>query len=71
MPYATLNGLSFWFERAGAGPPLLFISGTGGDLRAQPNVFASPLAKAFDLVDPLAGLFGFGLAGLEVGFDLG
>lgn len=50
MPTATLHGLSFYFERAGAGPPLLFISGTGGDLRTQPNVFASPLAKAFDLL---------------------
>lgn len=50
MPTATLNGLNFHFERAGDGPPLLFISGTGGDLRVQPNVFASPLAKAFDLV---------------------
>lgn len=50
MPNATLNGLNFHFERAGFGPPLLFISGTGGDLRVQPNVFASPLAKAFDLL---------------------
>lgn len=50
MPNATLNGLNFHFERAGSGPPLLFISGTGGDLRVQPNVFASPLAKAFDLL---------------------
>jgi 3-oxoadipate enol-lactonase len=50
MPTAILNGLSFHFERAGAGPPLLFISGTGGDLRVQPSVFASPLAKAFDLL---------------------
>ncbi len=50
MPTATLNGLTFHFERAGDGPPLLFISGTGGDLRVQPNVFASPLARAFDLL---------------------
>ena len=50
MPSAILNGLTFHYERAGDGPPLLFISGTGGDLRVQPNVFASPLAKAFDLV---------------------
>ncbi|MBL8771761.1 MAG: alpha/beta hydrolase [Phenylobacterium sp.] len=50
MPNATLDGLSFYYERAGSGPPLLFISGTGGDLRVQPNVFASPLAKAFDLL---------------------
>lgn len=50
MPSATLNGLNFHYERAGDGPPLLFISGTGGDLRVQPNVFASPLARAFDLL---------------------
>ena len=50
MPHAPGNGLDLYYERAGAGPRLLFISGTGGDLRVQPNVFASPLAKAFDLV---------------------
>lgn len=50
MPYATIDGLEFWYERAGSGPPLLFISGTGSDLRVQPNVFASPLAKGFDLL---------------------
>jgi 3-oxoadipate enol-lactonase len=50
MPSATLNGLTFHFERAGSGPPLLFISGTGGDLRVQPNVFASPLGRTFDLL---------------------
>lgn len=50
MSTAILNGLTFYYERAGAGPPLLFISGTGGDLRTQPNVFASPLAKTFDLL---------------------
>jgi 3-oxoadipate enol-lactonase len=50
MPYAPINGLDLYFERAGEGPRLLFISGTGGDLRVQPNVFASPLAKRFDLL---------------------
>lgn len=50
MPHARINGLDLYYERAGAGPPLLFISGTGGDLRTQPNVFASPLARAFDLL---------------------
>jgi 3-oxoadipate enol-lactonase len=50
MPSATLNGLTFHYERAGDGLPLLFISGTGSDLRVQPNVFASPLRKAFDLL---------------------
>jgi len=49
MPVAQANGLSLYYERAGAGPPLLFISGTGGDLRTKPNVFDGPL-KAFDLL---------------------
>ena len=50
MPNAALNDLNIHYQRAGSGPRLLFISGTGGDLRVQPNVFASPLAKAFDLL---------------------
>jgi len=50
MAYAQIDGLNLYFERAGSGPPLLFISGTGGDLRVQPNVFASPLVRSFDLL---------------------
>jgi 3-oxoadipate enol-lactonase len=50
MAYATANGVRLYFERAGSGAPLLFISGTGGDLRVKPNVFDGPLAKAFDLL---------------------
>ena len=50
MPYARANGIEIYFERLGAGPPLLFISGTGGDLRVKPNVFDGPLAKDFDLL---------------------
>lgn len=50
MGYATANGVRIYYERAGSGPPLLFISGTGGDLRAKPNVFDGPLAKSFDIL---------------------
>jgi 3-oxoadipate enol-lactonase len=50
MPTAQLPTIDLYFERAGEGPPLLFISGTGGDLRVKPNVFDGPLAKAFDLL---------------------
>jgi 3-oxoadipate enol-lactonase len=50
MPVANLPGIDLYFERAGVGPPLLFISGTGGDLRTKPNVFEGPLAKSFDLL---------------------
>lgn len=50
MPIAAVNGLNLYFERAGAGAPLLFISGTGGDLRAKPNQFDGPFPKAFDMI---------------------
>ncbi len=50
MPFADLAGLRAYYERAGAGPQLLFISGTGGDLRVKPGVFESPLGSAFDLL---------------------
>ncbi len=50
MPTVRVNGLDIYFERAGEGQPLLFISGTGGDLRNKPNQFDGPLARTFDLV---------------------
>src|SRR5580658_5865060 len=50
MPTAQIGALELYYERAGSGPPLLFISGTGGDLRTKPNVFDGPLAKSFDVV---------------------
>src|SRR5579871_88878 len=50
MPIASLDGIDLYYEREGQGPPLLFISGTGGDLRVKPNVMDGPLPKAFDVV---------------------
>ena len=50
MPTVQIGHLEFYYERAGSGPPLLFISGTGSDLRNKPNVFDGPLAKTFDLL---------------------
>ncbi len=50
MPSASLNDIELYYERAGSGPPLLFISGTGGDLRVKPNVFSGPLGKTFELL---------------------
>ena len=49
---ATLetNGARIQYERAGSGPPLLHISGTGSDLRQPPSPFAWPGAAEFDLV---------------------
>ena len=50
MPRATIGDIEIHYERRGEGEPLLFISGTGGDLRNTPNVFDGPYPKAFDLV---------------------
>jgi len=50
MAVAQLADIELYYERAGSGPTLLFISGTGGDLRAKPNVFDGPLARSFDLI---------------------
>ncbi len=50
MPFARINELNFYFERAGTGAPLLFISGSGADLRMKPNQMDGPLPKAFDIL---------------------
>jgi 3-oxoadipate enol-lactonase len=50
MPHAAIDDVQLWYERAGAGPRLLFISGTGADLRVRPGVFDGPYAEAFDLL---------------------
>jgi len=50
MPIAKVRGLDLYWERHGAGEPLLFISGTGGDLRTKPNLFDGPFARAFDVL---------------------
>src|SRR5258708_5899186 len=50
MSFAHINDLNFYFERAGTGAPLLFISGSGGDLRIKPNQMDGPLPKHFDVL---------------------
>jgi len=50
MPRAAVGDIEIHYERQGEGLPLLFISGTGGDLRARPNIFDGPFAKAFDVL---------------------
>lgn len=45
MPQADVRGIRLHHEVAGSGPPVLFISGTGGDLRTKPGPFDSPLAR--------------------------
>jgi 3-oxoadipate enol-lactonase len=50
MPRAAIGDIEIYYERQGEGPPLLFISGTGGDLRVKPNIFDGPFVKAFDVL---------------------
>ena len=47
MPIADLADIRVYHEVAGDGPRVLFIGGTGGDLRRKPNVLDGPLARAF------------------------
>jgi len=44
------NGINLYFERKGEGEPLLFISGSGADLRNKPNQFDAPVGANFDLI---------------------
>jgi 3-oxoadipate enol-lactonase len=50
MPSIRVRGLDMYYEIHGDGPPLLFISGTGGDLRQKPNISDSPLVKHFTVL---------------------
>lgn len=58
MPFIKLGALDFYYERKGpevtpdgqSPAPLLFISGTGGDLRNKPNQMDGLLPKHFDVV---------------------
>jgi 3-oxoadipate enol-lactonase len=50
MPTVRANGVEIYYELAGEGPRLLFISGTGGDLRTKPNVFDGALGRQFELL---------------------
>ncbi len=50
MPFVTVRDLSVFHERRGAGAPLLFISGTGSDLRVRPGPLEGPLPTRFDVL---------------------
>ena len=42
-----IRDIDIHHEVAGEGRPLLYIGGTGGDLRVKPNVFDGPLVRHF------------------------
>lgn len=45
MPEVTANHIKLYYEERGTGKAVLFISGTGADLRVKPNVLDGPLPK--------------------------
>ena len=52
MPIISTKDLDIYFERSTPRPngPLLFIGGTGGDLRNKPNQLDSPLSEHFEII---------------------
>lgn len=50
MPFIGVRDLNMYYESAGSGPRLLYISGTGGDLRRKPSIFERPVAERFEVL---------------------
>ena len=51
MPFVTVRDIQIYYEIRGIGPRLLYISGTGGDLRRKPSIiFDSPLSARFEIL---------------------
>ena len=50
MPFVSVRDIQIYHEISGKGPRLLYISGTGADLRNKPNIFDSPLADHFEIL---------------------
>ena len=50
MPFASVRDINVYYEVQGEGGRLLYISGTGGDLRNKPSVFDGPLPQHFQVL---------------------
>lgn len=50
MPIATIGSMHLCFDIQGAGERLLFLGGTGWDLRRAPRVFDMPIAQEFTIL---------------------
>ncbi|MBW2391629.1 MAG: alpha/beta fold hydrolase [Deltaproteobacteria bacterium] len=50
MPRIRVRDIEIYYEVQGSGPRLLFIGGSGGDLRNKPGVFDGPLIKRFEVL---------------------
>ena len=50
MPFINTKNIKIYYESAGQGEAVLYISGTGGDLRKSPSVFDNDLKNNFHLI---------------------
>ncbi len=50
MPHVQAGDIQIYYEIAGNGQKVLFINGTGADLRFKPNAFDGPLGKTFEVL---------------------
>src|SRR5215216_1845445 len=50
MPFSHVRELDIYYETQGQGPRLLYIGGSGADLRRPPTVFDSPLPASFEVL---------------------
>jgi 3-oxoadipate enol-lactonase len=50
LPITRVGDLDCYYEVHGHGPRVLFLNGSGGDLRQKPGLFDGPLAESFELL---------------------
>ncbi len=50
MPFVQCNEINIYYETRGAGPRLLYVGGTGGDLRRAPNAFTTGYHEQFEVL---------------------
>jgi 3-oxoadipate enol-lactonase len=50
MPRIRVRDIDVYFEIHGSDPRLLYIGGSGGDLRQKPGVFDGPLVDQFEIL---------------------
>ncbi len=50
MPHLQVGEVELYYQLGGQGPRLLYLGGTGGDLRQKPGVFEWPLARSFTVL---------------------
>ena len=50
MAFISVRDIRVYYEIHGKGPRVLFIDGTGGDLRRKPRIFDSPVVEHFEVL---------------------